>query len=485
MRFDERMSDLEALMWGLEQVSPSLQSVMTMVGVLDRPADPQRVLSRLESTCSDVPRLRERVEPGALPTVPPRWVEAPGFDVARHLETITLDGGGILEGGGTLEGGNSVRGGDGFDALSEAVEGVIDEPFPAGRPPWQVTLLDGLDCGRGGFVARLHHSYTDGQGAIRIALGLFDEAEEAAPGETAASTDPRGQHDARSEHVGRPPPAGGLLEDVIHEVDAAVSVARKVMPWMARSLRGVMADPGGAASRAAELMSSVGRIARDAGQPGSPLLTPRSGETRVASVSIGLEEMRSAGRRHGGTINDVFLAGTLAGLSAYHSKMGAPAPSVKLGIPVSTRTGGDSMHNQLQGMLVRGPMNLYDWGELVRLMHEVVAVTRAQPWLGFVDGAAAAANRIPFLSRNLLAEAVSRTEVLVSNLPGPPDALHFGGSTVESLVPFGPRAGSALNLTLLSYAGAAHIGINADSAAITDVGMLADCLRSGFADVLA
>ena len=455
-RFHERMTDLEALMWGLERSDPSLQSVMVMAGVLDRPAEPARVLERLHALVASVPRLAEVPETGLLPMVPPRWVRKAGFDPADHLRFETIPGG------------------SGFQALAGTAERAMCEPFEAGRPPWDFTLVDGLDGGGGGFVARLHHSYTDGQGAVRIALGLFDppDDEPAQPAHEPVAA-------AAPPHT----PLENLLSDVAHEIATGLGALRRLRPWAAATVREALDNPAAAAARSSELLTSLARTARAAMLPGSPLLAVRSGATRVASVHRDLDDFKAAGKNHGGTVNDVFLAGLLGGLSLYHDKLGAPFPAVKLGIPVSTRGGSDNLHNQLQGMLVRAPLNLPDPGERVRLLHEMVVETRRQPWLPLVDVGAAAAMRMP-MATNALAGAVRYTEVLASNLPGPPDRLHLAGARVHSLVPFGPRAGAALNLTLISYAGEVAIGVNADAAAIADLDLFVGCLDTGFGEVL-
>jgi diacylglycerol O-acyltransferase len=457
-RFDERMTDLEALMWGLERADPSLQTVMTLVGVLDRPVDPVDMLARLQSTCEAVPRLTELPDHGGLPMVAPRWVLDGSFDVTNHLRAAKIPGG------------------SGVDALSGIVEGAMSDPFPAGHPAWDFTLVEGLDGGCGGFVARLHHSYTDGQGAVRIAMGLFDSPEDSRP--VVSEPAPRLEAPEPFSAVER------VLADVAHEVASSFSAARRLAPWATSALRQALANPGELTSRVDELVSSLARTARSAARPGSPLLAPRSGETHVAAVELGLEEMRIAGKNYGGTVNDVFLAGLAGGLALYHRELGVPFPAVKLGIPVSTRGDGDSLQNQLQGLLVRAPLNLDDPCERVRLMHAMVIETRQQAWLPLVDLGAAAALRFPF-APTVLAGLVRHTEVLASNLPGPPERLSLFGAKVRSLVPFGPRAGSALNLTLLSYAGDVAIGVNADTAAVSELGLFVECLRAGFDEVLA
>lgn len=457
-RFHERMTDLEALMWGLERSDPSLQSVMVMAGVLDRPAEPARMLERLRALVGSVPRLAEVPETGLLPMVPPRWVRKAGFDPADHLRF------------------EKAAGGSGFAALAATVASAMSEPFDAGRPPWDFTLVDGLDGGGGGFVARLHHSYTDGQGAVQIALGLFDPPDDDDRAESA--------YEPFTAAARVPTPLENLLSDLAHEMATGIGALRQLRPWAAATMREALENPAVVAARSSELLTSLARTARAAMLPGSPLLEARSGATHVASVHRSLDDFKAAGKNHGGTVNDVFLAGLLGGLSLYHDESGAPFPAVKLGIPVSTRGGSNNLHNQLQGMLVRAPLNLPDPAERVRLLHEMVVETRRQPWLPLVGVGAAAALRLP-MATNALAGAVRYTEVLASNLPGPPDRLRLAGAHVHSLVPFGPRAGAALNLTLLSYAGEVAIGVNADTAAIADLDLFVECLDAGIGEVLA
>lgn len=476
-RFGERMTDLEALMWRLEKADPSLQTVMVMAGLLDRPVDPAVMLSRLEATCAAVPRLTESPAQSSILTVPPRWVMDPEFDVTNHFRI------------------DHASGLAGFGALSRIVERSMSEPFEPGRPPWDFTLVDGVAGGRAGFVARLHHSYTDGQGAVRIAMGLFDPPDGSLTGEAGRATDEPvrapGRAEARSlasvapeDVVPEDLEPENVVSDILHELAAGMSAVRRLTPWAAATIRQAVDNPAEVAARAAELATSLARTAMDATLPGSPVLSVRSGETGVSAVRMSLDDLRAAGKNGGGTVNDVFLAGALGGLSLYHEELGSPFPAIKLGIPISTRGGGESLHNQLQAMLVRAPLDVADPKERIRLIHDLVAEARQQPWLPLVDVAAAAAVRTPF-APNALAGLVRFTEVLVSNLPGPPERLFLGGSRVDVLVPFGPRAGSALNLTLLSYAGDVAIGVNADSAAIRDLDMFVSCLDRGFDQVLA
>jgi WS/DGAT/MGAT family acyltransferase len=334
--------------------------------------------------------------------------------------------------------------------------------------------VDGLDGGRQALIARLHHSYTDGQGAVRIAMELFDFEPDAAP------------LDAIPELP--PPPMlplfGQTVADVMHEASRTAGVLRSVGPWVAGALRSIVADPERVAAPTRALLRSVGELVLDALTPGSSLLAERGPGLALGHIGLDLERMRRAGKVGGGKINDVFVAGILGGLARYHDKHGDRSRSVRLGIPISTRTDGTVMRNQLQGILMHGPLYVTEPLDRLKTIHDALLHTRAQPWLDFVDAGAAAALRLPG-ANGLLANAVRSTDALASNLPGPPVPLYLAGAAVERLVPFGPRAGAALNLTLLSYRGEASIGVNSDPAAVPDLDVLMDCLGAGFDEVLA
>ena len=59
-----------------------------------------------------------------------------------------------------------------------------------------------------------------------------------------------------------------------------------------------------------------------------------------------------------------------------------------------------------------------------------------------------------------------------------PCPIYIGGAQVEAMFPFGPLAGAAVNVTLLSNLDEVHVGINSDSAAVPDPDVLRECLQS-------
>ena len=72
-----------------------------------------------------------------------------------------------------------------------------------------------------------------------------------------------------------------------------------------------------------------------------------------------------------------------------------------------------------------------------------------------------------------------------SNVPGHPNERYIGGSKILANVPIGPAPGVAMMVTMVSQARHCYIGVNLDTAAVTDADAFAESLAWGFDDVVA
>lgn len=454
----ERMTDIEAFMWRLGEHDPRLRSTMSMLVGFDRVLDRRLVRERLDEVTRRVPLLRHRVARGGFDMTPPRWEPDPGFSIDHHLNVARSAVDDLAP-----DGGLAMR----------VAEDVISAPLPAGRPPWRAVLVPGPTDA---LVLHLHHSYTDGMGGVRLLGELFDRP----PGE--------GRAEADSPPPDSPPPGpppsflAALGQDLQSEMRRSAGLARWALPWAWRSLTGAARDPESVLRAAGEVTRAAAASLAGPAGPASPVLRDRSAEVRLAHLELPLSALRRTGTRIGGTVNDVFLGIVLEGLARYHEKSATLPASLRLGIPISSRGDGSDglgMHNQLYGAILRGPLGPLDFDERTRLVGEMVKVARGQPWLGLIEEAAGVGLRWPGAVA-MVARALRSLDVLASNVVGPPEVLSLGGARVEQMVPFGPRSGAALNVTLLSYAGRAHLGLNIDPAAVAGIEVLIDCLRATF-----
>ncbi len=95
--------------------------------------------------------------------------------------------------------------------------------------------------------------------------------------------------------------------------------------------------------------------------------------------------------------------------------------------------------------------------------------TRSERVLDAMGGAAAVINLLPTAA--LLAagtRATSGIDFVCSNVRAAPFDLYISGALMEANYPVGPLAGTAFNLTTMSYRGTLFLGLHVDSGAVAD-----------------
>ena len=155
LRFEDRMSDSDALMWGIEK-DPLLRSTIVAVAVLDQAPDHARLMDRIERSTRMIPRLRQHAVQSAFAVAPPKWVFDPNFDLSYHLRFLRAPGDGTLR------------------DLLDMVAPIAMQGFDRARPLWEFYVIEGLEGGKAAMVQKVHHSVTDGVGGVEIALTMLD-----------------------------------------------------------------------------------------------------------------------------------------------------------------------------------------------------------------------------------------------------------------------------------------------------------------------
>jgi diacylglycerol O-acyltransferase len=456
LRFDARMSDTEALVWALEEQDPALRSTIGVVAFLDRSPGIDAVRARLERVTRLLPRFRARVAPAAI-TLAPLWEPDPHFDLAFHVRHVQLP-----------------------NLADPALvlrwsEPVIAEGLDRSRPLWQITLVEGWPDDRAALVLKLHHTFTDGLGAVKLLNLLFDlapDAEEPAQLPALAVGEPRGS-------------LLRLVDDVAGELRRSAALARRAVPLVADGVLAAVRAPEARAAATVDLARSLAHLAAPTVRPLSPVLTARSPRTRFEMLEAPLEGARVAARAVGGTVNDVFLSAVVGGLRQYHERHGSRPDALRIGVPISTRRAetDNRMRNQFAPVRVTIPLQHADPVARLLDVHHRILSERAEAGLAGAEQMAAVVNRVPAL-RALLAAAMGSVDVVASNVPGTNVPLYLRAARVTRLVPFGPRNGAALNVSVVSYDSTLHIGCNLDAAAIPDHDVLLDSLRRSLAETI-
>jgi WS/DGAT/MGAT family acyltransferase len=453
------MSDSDALMWTIEK-DPLLRSTITAVSLLDGAVDVERFREKVDRASRTIPRLRQRVVGNPYSLAPPRWEVDPNFDLAYHLRAVSA-------------------GGDGqeHDVL-ELAQWVGMQGFDRARPLWEMYVVDGMADGRSALIQKLHHAITDGVGSIQIALSLFDlEREPAHPGALPEAPDAQ------------------VLGSVDRLVDAASYVGKRQVGSVQRSLgavagnlRGVLADPVGAARLLSDTVGSVGRLLAPATQQLSPLMAGRSLSVRFATLVRPLDDLRAAAKAADGKLNDAFVAAVAGGFQRYHTARGAPVEALRMTMPINIRTEETQgvAGNQFVPARFPVPMTIDDPVERMVAIRSLVATQRGEPALALTQPLAAVLNRLPTsVTTGVFGGMLRGVDFVTSNVPGAPIPLFAAGAEIVQQFPFGPLSGAAANVTLLSWRDQVCIGINVDPASVTDPEAFQACLAEGFDEVIA
>ncbi len=125
----------------------------------------------------------------------------------------------------------------------------------------------------------------------------------------------------------------------------------------------------------------------------------------------------------------------------------------------------------------------------MKVVRDLVGRARAEPALALTEPLANVLNRLhPDITTGIFGSMLRGVDFVTSNVPGPPFPIYLAGARVVSQFPFGPMAGAAANITLLSYVDDLNIGINTDPAAVAGprgpAGVHAGGLRRGPQDRL-
>ena len=445
---NEFMRASDAFSW-YQEADPAMRATIVSIVWLDRSPDWARLVERVEAATRLVPRLRQRVAEPPLRIAVPRWETDEAFDLSWHLRRTTA--------------------GTGEDVLELArIEAMTG--FDRARPLWTFTLVEGLRGGGAALVMKMHHALTDGVGAVRLAPTLFDTVPE--PGFVPHPGEPGKEH------------GGALLPAaVMHTAGQLTGLAHQVATAAGPAAWRLLRDPVGSARAAWDTVQSIGRTVAPVTEIRSPLMRGRGLGRRLHVVSAGLNDLKHAASATGVTVNDAFLAAVTGGMRHYHHKYDAPVDELRVTMPISIRTAADALaSNRITLMRFLVPVAESDPARRMRLIDARAKTARSARSLHFTDAIAAGLDLLP---TGFVGGMLKRVDFLASDVTGMPVTNYLAGAEVTAHAAFGPTMGCAANLTLMSYAGTCHIGVNLDTAAVPDPSVFVDCLRLGLAEVIA
>jgi WS/DGAT/MGAT family acyltransferase len=308
-------------------------------------------------------------------------------------------------------------------------------------------------------VQKLHHAVTDGIGGIRMSEQFIDLERDA--------TEPIAPD--------RPVPlplTGSLatttVDTLTHNLRRGLGVARRA----AEGGAALAIDPRRAASavtEGVELGRSIVRQLVVTDHAHSPLWTSRSLRRHMEVLRAPLDDAKAAAKELGGSLNDLFVTAAAGGAGAYHRAAGVEVGDLRMAMPVNTRTDRSAGGNAFTPSRVLIPAGVEDPTERFQAVRERLTRVREERSLAAAEGLAGFANLLPTsLLTRMARQQVETVDFTTSNIRGAPFPLYIAGARIEANHPIGPLAGTAWNLTLMSYDGSLDMGLNVDAGAVTD-----------------
>lgn len=454
MVYSSHMSDHEALMWQLEK-DPWFDPSGASVAICDRPLDMVDFKRRLRWAIVNTPRLRERVVSPIGKLTTPEWHFDDEFELEYHIRRIALPGSGSHR--------------ELFDLCAQ----LYQDPFDRSRPLWRVTIIEGLEGGNTALLIKMHHTIADGIGALKMAEFYMQlSADDELPPDIDLSEHRPEPIEVDDEHAGGTPLIGLLRK-----------VAGEVVSWGADPLRVV--DIG--SDVVATAQESIGDVFGEGEDGGcSPLLTKRSRQRRFDTFTVDLDKAKKASNRLGGTINDLFLTAVADGAINYHQDFDVRFDTLSMTFVVSTRQKGDRSSNAF--VPVRLPVDASDMSITDRFEAISAAAGAQKSGRGDTNSMAVVGSIATKLPTSVLTKVARRQtagiDVATSNLRGAPFEVYISGARLLENFPFGPVAGTAANVTAMSYNGTIYIGIMSDPVAISDPERFQRLIQASFDGLL-
>ncbi len=454
-REHEHLGGMDAMLWGVE-ADPVLRSTISVVALLDRLPDLDRVTERFDRLSRIAPNFRHRLVPSPMRLDTPAWVVDRDFDLSFHVRRAGVPTPGTLP------------------AMLQYAQTSVMSGLDKDRPMWQVTFLDGLKGQRGAravMFLKLHHVLTDGIGGLALMANLLD---------TDRDGDPLGP---------MPPEPAALNQSTAAMIAEALRrrqrrnarLARQAMLGMAKAMPTMVRDPRRLADEVVGNVRAFGRMMMPPGASNSTLITGRHGWNRFGVVEAPTAALTAAAKRLGATVNDVYLAAVVGGVSDYHQRLGAPVESLKVCVPVSIRRHSDGPGgNKVSMVRAAVPAAGASVEQRIASIHETIRAARDDLKYPLTAAFGSVLNAFGPMLAPFIGAMSKGFDLVISNVPGGNDPAYVGGAELTKLFAFGPPSGTAINVTMHTYRGTAFLGVNADAAAVTDLDLLITCLRNGF-----
>ncbi len=362
----------------------------------------------------------------------PVWIEDEDIDLDYHVRHAALPWPG------------------GERELGELVGRLHSSPIDLTRPPWECTLIEGLDDDRFALFIKMHHSLIDGVSGMKLLQRAMSHDRGASIGMPPFWA----SGSARSERAG-----GAKIPSVANVTTAAMEALRS----QAKSIP--------------QLVAALTKILRRVGDPSDgmvvPFDSPRSvlngrvrEKRRFATQQFRLDRLRALAAAAGGTLNDAVLAICSGALRRFLLERDAlPEKSLTAGIPVSVRpTDDEGAGNAITFIVSTLATDIADPAERFAAIR--ASVKHAKDHVQGLPRHAMEQYTVLLMAPTIITMLTGiggrmrpMFNITISNVPGPDKPLYFRGAELLATYPASiVTQGQALNITCQSYAGFMDFG---------------------------
>ncbi|MBF0099754.1 MAG: wax ester/triacylglycerol synthase family O-acyltransferase [Desulfobacterales bacterium] len=443
-------------------------NLMIISGVLyfDEPLDFERVRKILEKRFLIFDRFRKKVVKPITGVGLPVWEDDKNFDIRSHLCRIALPSPGDKS------------------ALQLMVSDLLSQPLDESKPLWKIWVIDNYGSGSALFT-RIHHCIADGIALIHVLLSLTDTEPDANfsdepthPKKKIKKTKPQSLSFSQyTQQIQK------KLNDIKSEGNTWIANIKEQIPNLNEAIEQAMKLIRIGLETSATLTKHII----------SPSDTDSSfkGEVKVRkcaawSYPIPVTMIKTIGQSVNGTVNDVLIGVVTGALRRYLQSKNDPLcdRELKVAIPVNVRKPGKEfkLGNNFSLIYLQLPVNIEDpvmrLKEVKRRMDhlkessDVMAAYAGLSLLGLIP------ERLAKHSAHFLA---NKATAVLTNVPGPRQAIYFAGKQVCNMMFWVPTTGSVgLGISIISYNGEVTLGIASDEHLVPDPQALLDFFKQEF-----
>ena len=455
----ERLSALDASFLYLER--PAMHMHVAGLSVLDPSTRPdgrlrfEDVEAVIASRLHLAPRLRQKVKMVPFGLALPVWIDDASFDLEFHVRRAALP-----SPGGRVE-------------LAGQVQRILSRPLDRSKPLWELYVMEGLEDGHVATLMKVHHAMIDGLSGMHLTAALFD-----------LSPDPP-EVPPPPVWVPEPEPSS---QDLLQQATESL-VAHPVQALIV-GVDALRRSPAVAALDAGAVLGGLRSIFDMGSRPASPFDVRIGPNRRFAITEAPLQRFKDIKDALGGTVNDAVL--TAIGGALYRVLRERKEPtkgrSLRVMVPVSVQSARDAaLGNRVAPAFVDLPVGamgpkrrLALVREGTRHLKESLMAMSADTIIGL--GAYAPGGLLAAAAR--LASRGPWFNLVVSNIPGPPQPLYLAGARLVAQYPSLPLGeNSALSIACTSIGGTMAFGLTGDWDGVPDIQRLAFALEESIAEL--